>query len=151
MIKLKDLNKKYFVIYFILFAILYFTIDNLNMGYSIMASEFGYWLVGVNIILNIVMAVMSSYMVTLSEYALKEKGIKTKGDNMSFVSIIFGILTYGCTPCVISFLAVFGISFSVVALPFAGLPYKFISLILISLGIFILIRELKRKSCIVKL
>lgn len=145
--KIKDLNRKYFLISFVLFSILYLTLDYLNMGYSQMASEHGLWLVGVNILLNIVMASMSAFMISLSEHVLKEKGIKTKGDNVSFLSVIFGILTYGCTPCVISFLAVFGISFSVAALPYQGLPYKLISLALLALGIFIMFRELKRKSC----
>lgn len=145
--KIKDLNRKYFLISFVLFSILYFTLDYLNMGYSQMASEHGLWLVGVNILLNIVMASMSAFMISLSEHVLKEKGIKTKGDNISFLSVIFGILTYGCTPCVISFLSVFGISFSVAALPYQGLPYKLISLVLLALGIFIMFRELKRKSC----
>lgn len=115
-----------------------------------MIKEFGLWLVLVNVILNLIMSALSSYMVVLSDKVLNEKGIKTKGDSMSIISILFGILTYGCTPCVISFLAVFGISFSVIALPFAGLPYKFISLALILLGIWILNRELKRNNCSVK-
>ncbi len=65
---------------------------------------------------------------------------------MGILSVIFGIFTYGCTPpCVISFLAVFGISFSVIALPFAGLPYKLISLALLFLGVFILKKRTRKK------
>lgn len=150
-IRIRDLNKKKFIMIFILFNILYFNLDYLNMGYKVMAEKFGYWLVIINICLNVLMSFLSSGMFTLSDYVLKVKGIKTKGDNMSFISIIFGVLTYSCTPCVISFLALFGISFSVIALPFAGLPYKLISLLLIILGIFILLRELNRKSCKVNL
>ncbi|MDO4604930.1 MAG: hypothetical protein Q4B23_03005 [Helcococcus sp.] len=145
--KIKELNKKYFFISFVLFSMLYFILDYLNMGYSEMAKSHGFWLVLINILLNFIMAGMSAFMISLSEYVFKEKGIKTKGDNLSFLSIIFGILTYGCTPCVISFLAVFGISFSVVALPYQGLPYKLISLLLLAIGIFIMFRELKRKNC----
>ena len=146
-IKIRDLDKKKFIGTFILFCILYFNLDYLNMKYSEMALKHGYWLVILNVFLNILMATMSSFMIVLSDYVLKVKGIKTMGDNMSFASILFGILTYSCTPCVISFLAVLGISFSVAALPFGGLPYKFVSLLLILVGIFILLRELKRKSC----
>ena len=147
MIKIRDLNKKYLIISFSILSIIYFMIDNLNLSYGEMADQYGAWLVVVNVLLNLVMAGLSAVMLVLSDYVLKEKNIKTRGDNMGILSILFGILTYGCTPCVISFLAVFGISFSVIALPFAGLPYKLISLALIILGIFILNRELNRKSC----
>lgn len=147
MIHLKELNKKTWIGFFIAFSILYFVIDDLNLSYSEMADQYGLWLVIVNILLNLIMAGLASFMITLSDYALREKGIKTKGENMGFLSVVFGVLTYGCTPCVIGFLAVFGISFSVLALPFAGLPYKLISLALIILGIWILNRELKRNQC----
>lgn len=150
MINLKDIKKGKWIGLFLVFSVIYFMIDNLNLNYNEMIKEFGLWLVLVNVILNLIMSALSSYMVVLSDKVLNEKGIKTKGDSMSIISILFGILTYGCTPCVISFLAVFGISFSVIALPFAGLPYKFISLALILLGILILNRELKRNNCSVK-
>ncbi|NLJ95190.1 MAG: hypothetical protein GX326_06860, partial [Clostridiaceae bacterium] len=128
----------------------YFVIDYLNLPYGEMIRQHGLWLVIINVLLNLIMAGLASFMAVLSDHALNEKGIKTKGENMSFVSVLFGILTYGCTPCVISFFAVFGISFSVIALPFAGLPYKIISLLLILTGIWLLFRELKRKECKVK-
>ena len=147
MIKIADLNKKYLLIGFAVFSILYFVLDSFNLSYSEMASQFSIWLVVLNILLNLVMAAISAFMLVLSDHVLKEKNIKTKGDNMGILSVIFGIFTYGCTPCVISFLAVFGISFSVIALPFAGLPYKLISLALLFLGVFILKKELERKSC----
>lgn len=147
MIKIADLNKKLLLIGFAVFSFVYFTLDHLNLSYSKMADQFGIWLVLLNILLNLVMAGISAFMLVLSDHVLKEKNIKTRGDNMGILSIIVGILTYGCTPCVISFLAVFGISFSVMALPFAGLPYKLLSLALLILGVFILKKELERKSC----
>lgn len=147
MIKIVDLNKEFLLIGFAVFSFVYFTLDHLNLSYSKMASQFGIWLVLLNILLNLVMAGISAFMLVLSDHVLKEKNIKTKGDNMGILSLIVGILTYGCTPCIISFFTVFGISFSVIALPFAGLPYKLISLALLVLGIFILKKELEKKSC----
>lgn len=147
MIKIKDLNKKHLGVSFALMLLIYLTLDYLNMPYGEMARNFGLWLVGVNLILNLLMASISALMLVLADHVLKEKNIKTKGDNLGFLSVIFGILTYGCTPCVISFLAVFGISFSLIALPLAGLPYKIVSLLLLGLGIFILKKELARKAC----
>lgn len=146
-VKIKDLNKFYLLTVFVIFGVIYFMLDSLNLSYAGMAQQYGVWLVVVNVILNLAMAAISSVMLVLGDYVLREKKIKTKGDSFGFISVIFGILTYGCTPCVISFLAVFGISFSVIALPFAGLPYKLLSLGLLFLGVFILKKELARKYC----
>lgn len=151
MIDLKVLNKKMILGYGIFFLVLYTMIDGLNLSYGEMAKDYGVWLVVINILINILMATMGGFMISLSDYVLNSKGIKTKGENMSFLSVVFGILTYGCTPCLISFFAVLGINFSVMALPFSGLPYKLISLVLMGLGIFIMYRELKRKSCFIRI
>jgi hypothetical protein len=51
---------------------------------------------------------------------------------------------------VIAFFASIGIAFSVIALPLAGLPYKFISLILILIGLFWIRKEID-KPCKVKI
>lgn len=151
MIRLQEINKKIWIGYGLVFLLVYSMIDGLNMSYGDMAREHGTWLVVTNIALNVLMGAIAGFMIALSDYVLKFKGIKTKGDSMSFLSVLFGIFTYGCTPCVISFLAVFGINFSVLALPFAGLPYKLISLALMGLGIWILSRELKRNQCDIRL
>ena len=82
------------------------------------------------------MALLSAYLMSLSHWMFKVHGFNPKGENLSFVAILFGILTYGCTPCVIAFFASIGISFSVMVLPLAGMPYKIISLVLILIGIY---------------
>ncbi|MGE4378614.1 MAG: hypothetical protein AB7E16_01740, partial [Candidatus Izemoplasmatales bacterium] len=70
-----------------------------------------------------------------------------------FVSIfagLFGLLTYGCTPCVIAFFSTIGISFAVAALPLAGLPYKLIALVLLIVGFFWLKYESNHVKCKMK-
>jgi hypothetical protein len=52
---------------------------------------------------------------------------------------------------VIAFFAAIGISFSVIALPLAGFPYKIISLILIIVGLLIVLKQIKSGSCKLKL
>ena len=47
----------------------------------------------------------------------------------------------------ISLFATLGITFSVMVLPLAGLPYKLISLVLIVIGIVWARTDLKRNSC----
>ncbi len=142
-------QRKYLIqaaIFFVSFLGIYFVLDYLNMSYKEMANEFGVFLVIVNIVLNILMALLSSILLVGSEIMVKS----TKSSSLGFFAVIFGIFTYGCTTCVITFLANLGIVFSVIALPYAGLPYKFISLALIILGFLLTARQLKR-GCKIKI
>ena len=129
------------------FTLLYWMIDNLNLSYSQMGQKYGLPLVILNIVLNLVMAFGSALMLNLSTIMAQLKGKESLGSNLSFVSVLFGILMYGCTPCVIAFFASLGIAFSVVALPYAGLPYKFISLVLILIGIGWTLWEIQNGKC----
>lgn len=138
------------VLFLITFMFLYWMIDNLNLSYSQMAQDYGSWLVFANLGLNLVMAFGSAVMLNLSTIMAQLKGKESLGSNLSFVSVLFGILTYGCTPCVIAFFASLGIAFSVVALPYAGLPYKFISLGLIAIGIAWTLWEIQNGKCKIK-
>lgn len=138
------------ILFFGTFMVLYSMIDSLNLPYASMAVEYGYGLVILNILLNLVMAFGSALMLNLSTVMASLKGKESLGSNLSFVSVLFGILTYGCTPCVIAFFASVGIAFSVIALPYAGLPYKFISLFLIGIGMIWTLWEIEKGKCKVK-
>ncbi len=140
-----------FMLFVALFLGLYFLIDYLNMSYAEMESTFGIYLVIINILLNLVMASLSALLMHLSTVMVALKGKEGKGTSLGFISILFGILTYGCTSCVIAFFASIGIAFSVIALPLAGLPYKFISLLLIAIGLWWMKRELIKGTCRVDL
>ena len=135
---------------FVVFTILYAMIDNLNLPIAQMAETYGVGLVVLNVITNLLMAVGSALMLNLSTAMAALKGKESIGSNLSYASIFFGILTYGCTPCVIAFLASFGIAFSVVALPLAGYPYKLISLVLIAIGIGWTMWEIEHSACKIK-
>lgn len=121
---------------FALYLTIFFVIDYLNMPYSQMLKEEGMLIVLIHIILNIVMAALSTYLFVLHEDMLKQVGKQVKGSNTPIYAALFGMLTYGCTPCVISFFAAIGIQFSIVALPWAGLPYKLITLLILIIGIW---------------
>lgn len=136
-----------FFIYAAFFSIIYLLLDNLNGGYTQMANDFGSTLVVVNIALNIVMSLLSAFMFNLSSALVDLTKKEGKGTFMTMFSVMFGVLTYGCTSCVIAFFAVIGITFSVAVLPLAGLPYKLISLALLMLGFIWLIREIKKSQC----
>jgi len=132
------------------FMVMYTLIDVNNLPYATMMRNYGVLLVVLNIVLNTVMAFMSSLMLLLSTANAELKGKESLGSNLSFVSVLFGILTYGCTPCVIAFFSVIGIAFSVAVLPLAGLPYKFISLALLIIGLVWTRHEIMHGTCKVK-
>ena len=132
------------------FIVLYGMIDNLNLPYALMNTQYGLGLVVLNIALNLIMAFGSALMLNLSTIMAQLKGKESLGSNLSFISVLFGILTYGCTPCVIAFFSSLGIAFSVAVLPYAGLPYKFISLALILIGISWTLWEIQNGKCKIK-
>ncbi len=133
--------------YFLFFFGMYTLIDSFNMSYQDMALQYGDYLPIMNIMLNIIMALFSMTMMGLTSAQFDFSGRESQGSNMTFISVIFGILTYGCTPCVISFFSAIGIAFSVAVLPLAGLPYKLISLVLVILGLLWVMWSIQRTTC----
>jgi hypothetical protein len=151
---LKIKEKKYIIqasLFFIAFMVIYTIVDTLNMDYSVMRETYGQYLVVTNISLNIIMSFLSAMLMHLSTSMVELKGSEGKGSTFGFLSVLFGVLTYGCTSCVIAFFASVGIAFSVIALPLAGLPYKLISLLLISIGLLWIRYELNHGKCKVNL
>ncbi len=139
------------IIFMLLFLIIYFIVDYLNMSYSQMAFEFGTYLVVINVIMNILMALLSTLLMSLSTAMVEIQGKESKASNLGFVSVLFGILTYGCTSCVIAFFASIGITLSVIALPLAGFPYKLMSLALILVGLWIVLWQIHKGVCKINL
>ena len=154
-IALKKIKEKKYIIqatiFFLSFMVIYTVVDYLNMSYIEMRQTFGVGLVATNITLNIIMSLLSTLLMHLSTAMVELKGREGRGTTFGFLSVLFGILTYGCTTCVIAFFASVGIAFSVIALPLAGLPYKLISLLLIVIGMLWVRHELNHGKCKVKL
>jgi hypothetical protein len=146
-------EKKYIIqglIVFIVFMVLYTLLDFLNIGYDGMLEEYGILLVIGNILLNITMAFVSAFMWNVSTGLVKLTGKEGKGSFVSSFAVIFGMLTYGCTPCVIALFSTIGITFAVAVLPLAGLPYKLLALVLLIIGFFWLKYEANHVKCKVK-
>jgi hypothetical protein len=138
------------VIVFSVFLIMYFVLDSLNIGYSEIINTYGIYLAVINILLNIVMAFTSAFMWNISTALVKLTGKEGKGSFFSGIAYIFGMLTYGCTPCVIALFSTIGLTFTVAVLPLAGLPYKFIALGLLLLGFLWLRYEANHVKCKIK-
>jgi len=133
--------------YFAVFSAIYLLLDRLNGGYPAMAETYGAGLVAANILLNVVMAGLTAFLMTLSTAYVKLSGREGTGTFLGSAAVFFGMLTYGCTSCVISFFAAIGISFTVAVLPLAGLPYKLIALAIVVLGVVLLVLEVRRGRC----
>lgn len=136
--------------FFIFFFGFYTYLDYLNLPYAQMAEDYGLFLPILNIIINLIMATLSALMLGLTSAQLALTGKESQAANVSFISVFFGFLTYGCTPCVIAFFAAIGISFSVMVLPWAGFPYKVISLVLVIGGFLWVLYQLRHASCEIK-
>jgi hypothetical protein len=149
----KQKQKKYLwlnIISFASFMTIYTMIDYFNIGYPNMLSQYGWFLVVGNIFLNIIMSLVSMLMLSFTSAQLDIIGKQSKAHNLSFLSVLFGILTYGCTPCIIAFFASIGIAYSVALLPLAGLPYKLVSLAIVILGFIWILFQINRGSCKIK-
>jgi fatty acid desaturase len=129
---------------------MYFVLDSLNIGYEEMLNTYGVYLVVINILLNLIMAFTSAFMWNVSTALVKLTGKEGKGSFFSGFAYIFGMFTYGCTPCVIALFSTIGLTFSVAILPLAGLPYKFIALTLLIFGFVWLRYEANHVKCKVK-
>lgn len=138
------------LLFFIIFFIIYTIIDSNNISYTEMSQTYGNYLVYTNVSLNILMSLLSALLLILSTAMASLKGKESMSSNLSFVSVLFGIFTYGCTPCIIAFFGSIGIAFTVTILPLAGLPYKLISLILILIGLIWTYYEIEHGKCKVK-
>jgi hypothetical protein len=146
-------EKKYLIqgiIVFTLFFGLYVLLDQLNIGYTAMIQDYGLLLVIGNLLLNVIMAGISALMWNISTAMVKITGKEGKGTFMSGFAFLFGMLTYGCTPCVIAFFSTIGLTFAVAVLPLAGLPYKLIALLLLILGFIWLRHETNHIKCKIK-
>lgn len=141
--------KKHFAMFLISFLAINFTMDYLNLPYTQMYVQYGIGLILLNVVLNIIMSLITALTLTISVINIKIQGKDTKSSSVNFFSVLFAVMTYGCTSCVISFLAIFGISYSVALLPLAGLPYKLITLLILVAGLAFTRYELN-KPCKVK-
>ncbi len=138
------------IVFMVFFLGMYTVIDSFNMSYAEMMARYSVWLVVLNVFTNVVMAGLSTMMLTFTSAQFDFTGKESRAGNLTFVSVLFGILTYGCTPCVISFFAAIGIAFGVISLPWAGYPYKLISLALLAVGFLWIVTRLKKASCGIK-
>lgn len=151
--KLKE--KKYIIqglIFFIVFFGLYLVLDYLNVR-EMTEMPSTTWIIS-NVLLDVIMGLASALLMNLSTIMVELKSGGDRASNLGFFSVLFGILTYGCTSCVVIFFTAIGISFSPAIFPFIdvwhGMLYKFLSLALVALGLTLVLYNIAKGKCKVK-
>lgn len=137
---------------FILFLGLYTFLDfEGNTNYQIMTDTFGITIVLVHILINILIAILSAVMVGFSIINFNLTKVEPKGSNaIPFFTFIFGLLTFGCTGCVVAFFSAIGIAFSPVILPAGNLLWKLSALLLVISGFIWIMYSIEHPKCKIK-
>jgi len=122
-----------------------------STNYTIMTQQFGLSITIIHIGINIIIAVLSSIMVTFSIINYKLTKIEPLGSNViPMFTFLFGILTFGCTSCVVAFLAAVGIAFSPIVFPNANLIWKLVALLFVILGFVWIMYSIEHTKCKLK-
>ncbi len=151
----KQKERKFIQLFILMWAFmygLYAFLDVLYYGsFQEMLQTLSPGLVVIHQLTNLTIAFIVSVMLSFSQIQL----ILTKkeplgGTSIPFFSFIFGLLTFGCAPCVITFLSVVGIAFTPIVLPFGNLVWKLILLSLMGLGVAFVLRRIQNTACTLK-
>jgi len=135
------------IIMFIIYLYLYTQVDLIgNRSYQFSSGL----LLVLNTGLNIIMSMIAGHSTTLVYYQYKLTNKESNASIFAPLSLIFGMLTYGCSSCTIALLSTVGLSYSVKILPFDNLPYKFLALGIIIVG-YMIVRRNFIKGCKIKL
>lgn len=68
-----EIKKSRVILFSAVFLFIYLTVDYLNLPYNEMAHEYGIWLVILNLVLNVGMALLSGVLLALSEGLYRQK------------------------------------------------------------------------------
>ena len=154
-VKLEAKKKKYLLLFiglFILFLGLYTFLDfEGNTNYSVMTNNYGILIVLIHILINIMIAILSSIMVGFSIINYNLTKVEPVGSNaIPFFTFIFGLLTFGCTGCIVAFFSAIGIAFTPIIFPNGNLLWKFMALILVILGFIWILYSIEHTKCKIK-
>lgn len=138
-----------FILMWVFMYALYAFLDVLYYGsLGAMFETLSTGLVIIHQITNVVIAFVVTVMLSFSQIQLTlTKKEPLGGTSIPFFSFIFGLLTFGCAPCVITFLSVIGIAFTPIVLPFGNLVWKIVLLSLMGLGMAFVLRRIQNTAC----
>ncbi len=137
---------------FVFFLGLYIFLDfEGNTNYTVMVANFGVLTTSIHILINIIIAMLSSIMVVFSIINYKITNSEPVGSNaIPFLSFLFGLLTFGCTGCVVAFFSAVGIAFTPIILPNGNLIWKLATLLFVILGFIWIMYSIQTSKCKIK-
>ncbi len=128
---------------------LYFFLDWLAHGsFAALFDAMSPGLFLVHQLFNVALAALAALMLSLSHIKLRLTKSEPKGStSVPFLSFIFGLLTFGCAPCVVAFFAAFGIAFTPIVLPMENLPWKIILLGIMAVSFYFILQSIDKGVC----
>jgi hypothetical protein len=134
---------------FVFFLGLYIFLDfEGNTNYDNMIANFGLGITLLHIGINIVIAVLTAIMVSFSLINFRLTKKEPVGSNaIPFITFLFGVLTFGCTSCVVAFLAAIGIAFTPLVLPNGNLIWKLVALAIVGIGFIWIMYSIQHTKC----
>ena len=122
-----------------------------NTNYTLMVQEFGVFIVSVHILINIIIAILTTQMLLFSAINYNLNKTEPVGSNaIPFLTWFFGLLTFGCTGCVVAFFSAVGIAFTPIILPAGNMLWKIAALLLVILGYIWIMYSIQNSKCKVK-
>ena len=146
---------KYVALFFVFWAVmygLYAFLDVLFHGsIATMIDSLGIGLLLIHQLFNLIISLLVATMLSFSQIQLSlTKSEPAGGNAIPAFSFVFGLFTFGCAPCVVTFLSVFGIAFTPLILPFGNLLWKVVLLALMGLGFLFVMRRIQNTTCTIK-
>jgi hypothetical protein len=118
--------------FFAAFLLIYVLLDiNGNEGYANLLALEGMTTLVLHLIMTGLLAIASSVVITWSYLSVQLFKRDVAATNIPFLGVAIGFFTFGCTPCVVAFLSIFGITFVPLLLPMANLLFKVLVFFLI--------------------
>lgn len=151
----KQKEQKYLLLFGIMWVFmygLYLFLDILYYGsLNEMVATLSIGLVVVHQAVNLLISFIVTVMLSFSQIQLSlTKTEPLGGNSIPFLSFIFGLLTFGCAPCVITFLSAIGIAFTPLVLPFGNLVWKLILIVLMVGGLGFVLWRIQNTVCEIK-
>ncbi len=139
------------LLFFVLLMIIFILLDTSANSYNYYIKEYGTHILIIHLILDILLSLTISITIELAYISKTLCNYEPKSSNIGFISIILGFFTFGCTPCLVAFLAAFGITFTPIILPNGNLLWKIVSLLIAIIGFSITIYSLRKNdTCKIK-
>ena len=149
---IKQVFKKPYIYFFILIFIFYLTLNVLISQFYVTIRLIPLYLdtinwleLGLSIFLTLIIAFLVSLTILLSYIKYKQRQNIKKGITVAALGTTGGFAAGVCTACVAGvfpfIFSLFGISFSWLSLPFKGLEFQVLVIILLLLSLFLLNRE----------